>query len=246
MGRREGWGLSPIGWVLVHVIAVVELATMVGLWRPLGTLGMVRVSASVVPVLVLLAVFGSRLHSGRWLPFLVWAAAIAAVPAWCYPDLFGGLGGLCGYVLAALHEEVVFRVALPLIVWRILRRADFSRGWSRAGAILVPAALFSVLPNHLRQADSVLGVLPFFTFAVLLGLLVRRPDVLPAAALTHLAVNLLTIPVLSGAVSPLARTVAVAVLLGTFAFCALFLSGEPDRGGIPAGGTGVGSWDPTV
>src|SRR5918996_4132005 len=106
MGRREGWGLSPVGWVLVHVIAVVELGTIVGLWRPLGTLGMVHVPASVAPGLVLLGLFGARLVSGRWLGFFLWAGAVAAVPAWSYRDLFGGLSGLAGFALAAIHEEV--------------------------------------------------------------------------------------------------------------------------------------------
>jgi hypothetical protein len=256
MGRREGWGLSPVAWVLVHVIAGIELTTLVGLWRPLGTLGMVRVPASVVPGLVLLAVFGRRLFTVRWVGYFVWAGAIAALPAWYYRDLFGGPGGLTGFALAALHEEVVFRAAFPLIVWRILDRAGTGPAWTRAGAILVPAALFAVLPNHLRQADNTaLGVLPFFTFAVFLGLLVRRPEVLPAAALAHLAVNLFTIPVLYGGASPTARTVAVAVLLTGFAFVALFVAEEaevaghepePGREGIPASSAGVPSWDPNV
>ncbi|MGH8991801.1 MAG: CPBP family glutamic-type intramembrane protease [Acidimicrobiia bacterium] len=254
MGRREGWGLSPVGWVLVHVIAVVELGTIVGWWRPLGTLGIVHVPASVVPGLVLLGLFGPRLVSRRWLGFLLWAGAIAAVPAWYFRDLFDGPSGLAGFALAALHEEVVFRAAFPLIVWRFLDRAGTAPAWSRAGAILLPAVLFAVLPNHLRQADTALGVLPFFTFAVFLGMLVRRPDVLPAAALTHLTVNLLTIPVLYGMVNPLARSLAVGLLLMVFASVALFVAGRPEPegegepvpgGGIPADRGGVGSWDPT-
>ena len=250
MGRREGWGLSPVGWVLVHVIAVVELGTIVGLWRPLGTLGMVYVPASVAPGFLLLGLFGARLISGRWLGYILWAGAIAAVPAWYYRDLFGGPSGLAGFAIAALHEEVVYRAAFPLIVWRVLDRAGTAPAWCRAGAILLPAALFAVLPNHLRQADTVLGIVPFFTFAVFLGLLVRRPDVLPAAALAHLTVNLLTIPVLYGMVTPLVRSLAVGVLLSGFAFVALFVAGgteseSPEEDGIPADGAGVGSWDPT-
>jgi hypothetical protein len=256
MGRREGWGLSPVGWTLVHVIAAIELATLAGLWRPLGTLGMVRVPAAVVPGVVLLALFGRRLLSLRWAGYLVWAGALAAVPAWLYRDLFGGAGGVAGFALAAIHEEVVFRAAFPLIVWRVLDRAGTGPALSRAGAVAVPAALFAVLPNHLRQADTALGVLPFFTFAVFLGLLVRRPDVLPAAALAHLAINLFTVPVLYGGASPTARLVAVAVILTGFAFMALYVAETPgheprlDReetpGGIPAGGAGVPSWDPNV
>jgi membrane protease YdiL (CAAX protease family) len=257
MGRREGWGLSPLGWVLVHVIAAIELTTLVGLWRPLGTLGIVRVPASLVPGIVLLTLLGRRLFSVRWVGYLVWAGAIAALPAWLYRDLLGGPSGLAGFALAAVHEEVVFRAAFPLVVWRLLNRVGTAPQWSRAGAILLPAALFAVLPNHLRQADTPLGVLPFFTFAVFLGLLVRRPDVLPAAALAHLAVNLFTIPVLYGAASPTARMVAVAVLLGGFAFMALFVAdtrpvagdepapdGAEPAPGIPSAGAGVPLWDP--
>jgi hypothetical protein len=248
MGEREGWGLSPVGWALVYAAAGIELATIVGLWRPLGTLGVVRVPASIVPGLLLLVLLRSRLFAGTrcWVPFLLWAGFIAAVPVWSYHHLFGGFRGVSGFVLAAVHEEVVFRAVFPLIVWRLLVRAGADPGWSRAGAILIPAMLFAVLPNHLRQADSALGVLPFFTFAVFLGLLVRRPDVLPAAALAHLAVNLLTIPVLYGGASPLARGLAVGVLLSGLAFVALFTAGRPPQEGIPAGGTGVGSWDPTI
>ncbi|MGH9034655.1 MAG: CPBP family glutamic-type intramembrane protease, partial [Acidimicrobiia bacterium] len=144
------------------------------------------------------------------------------------------------------HEEVDFRAVFPLIVWRVLARMGTGPGWSRTGAILGPAVLFTVLPYHLRQVDSALGVVPFFTFAVFLGLLVRRPDVLPGAALAHLAVNLLTIPVLYAGASPLARVLTVAVLLSGFAFIALFVAGQREEEGIPAGGAGVATWDPTI
>jgi membrane protease YdiL (CAAX protease family) len=219
-----------VGWALVYATVAIELGSFAGLWRPLGALGVVYVPASAVPAFLLLGHFGARLWSQvrRWWPFLVWAAVIAAVPAWWYRDLFDGASGLSGYTLAALQEEMVFRAAFPLLVWRLLDRAGADAGWSRAGAILFPAALFAILPYHLRQADSALGVLPFFTFAVFMGLLVRRPDVLPAAALAHLTVNLLTVPVAYGAVSPLARMVAVSVLLCGFAFVALFVAGEPE------------------
>jgi membrane protease YdiL (CAAX protease family) len=230
MGEREGWGLSPVGWAIVYATAAIELGSIARLWRPLGALGVVSVPASAIPGFLLLGLLGSRLFSRvrRWWPFLLWAGAIAAVPAWYYRNLFDGANGLFGYALAALQEEVVFRAAFPLIVWRLLDRAGADPGWSRAGAILFPAALFSILPYHLRQADSALGVLPFFTFAVFMGLLVRRPDVLPAAALAHMTVNLLTVPVTYGAVSPMARTLAVSVLLGGFVFIALFVAGEPE------------------
>jgi membrane protease YdiL (CAAX protease family) len=143
-----------------------------------------------------------------------------------------------------LREEVVFRAAFPLIVWRLLNRNGADPGWSRAAAIVIPAALFAILPNHLRQAGSPLGVVPFFAFAVFLGLLVRRPNLLPAAALAHLTVNLLTVPVVHGVVSPLAKTLSVSTLLTGFAFIALFVAGagrspaEPK--GIPTGDPGVG------
>lgn len=236
MGRGEGWGLSPAGWALVYATAAIEMGTIAGVWRPLGALGVVHVPASVVPGFLLLVLLGSRLFSEvrHWWPFFLWAGIIAAVPAWYYRDLFGGLSGLSGFALAALQEEVVFRAAFPLIVWQLLDRAGADPGWSRAGAILVPAALFAILPNHLRQADSALGVLPFFTFAVFMGLLVRRPDVLPAAALAHLSVNLLTVPVTYGMVSPWARTLAVATLLGGFAVIAICLTGQPEPAAAPA------------
>jgi hypothetical protein len=243
MGEREGWALSPVGWALVYAAAGIELATIVGLWRPLGALGVVRVPASIVPGLLLLVLLSSRLFAGtrRWVPFFLWAGAIAAVPVWSYHHLFGGFSGVSGFVLAAVHEEVVFRAVFPLIVWRLLVRSGADPGWSRAGAILIPAMLFAVLPNHLHQAGSLLGAVPFFTFAVLFGLLVRRPNVLPAAALAHLTVNLLTVPVSFGVVSPLPRTLAVATLLCGFAVVALLA--EP---GIPAADPDVGSLDPIV
>lgn len=249
MGRREGWGLSPLGWALVHVTAGIELASIIGWLRPLGTLGIVHVPASVVPGLIVLVLLPGIMARRRgWWPFLLGAGASAALLAWSYRELLGGVEGISGYALGALHEEVVYRAALPLIVWRFLERAGVDRGWARTAAILVPAGFFTMLPNHLRQAvGSPLGVLPFFCFAVFLGLLVRRPDALLPAALAHLTVNLLTVPVIYGFVSPLSRAVAVAVLLGGFAFAALVVASDPEPGpGIPAGGTGVGSWDPTV
>jgi len=251
MGEREGWGLSPAGWALVYATVVIEMGTVVGLLRPLGTLGIALVPASLVTGLVLLFLLGRRLFSeGCWVPFFLWAGVIAAVPLWGYHHLYGGFAGVWGLVLAALREEVVFRAAFPLLVWRLLDRHGADPGWSRAGAILIPAAVFAVLPNHLRQAEAPLGVVPFFAFAVFLGLLVRRPNVLPAAALAHLTVNLLTIPAIYGVVTPSAKTLAVSTLLAGFAFIALFVveadeaPAEPE--GIAAGEPGVGSWDPTV
>ncbi|MGH9035729.1 MAG: hypothetical protein ACRD0O_08185, partial [Acidimicrobiia bacterium] len=131
MGEREGWGHSPVGWALVYAAAGIELATIVGSWRPLATVGIVHLPASVVPGFLLLALLGRRLFSVRWLGFFVWAGAISSLPAWYYRDVFGGLGGLSGFALAALHEEVVFRAVFPLIVWRVLDRMGTGPGWSR-------------------------------------------------------------------------------------------------------------------
>lgn len=255
MGGREDWGLSPVGWSLVHVTAVIELASIIGWWPPLGTLGIVHVPASVMPGLAVLALLPGLLAGGRkWWPFLLGGGTAAVVLAWSYQGLFDGADGIFGYALAALHEEVVYRAVLPLIVWRLLRRAGADRARSGMAAIIVPACVFSVLPYHLSQAGgSPLGLLPFFCFAVFLGLLIRRPDALLPAALAHLTVNLLTIPVIHGFVSPVARAVAVAVLLGGFAFVALFGTGEPEPAqeavreeGIPDSAASVGSWDPTI
>jgi hypothetical protein len=252
MGETEGWGLSPVGWALVYATVGLEMGTVAGLWRPLATLGITQVPASAVTGLLLLVLLGPRVFSDTrcWVPFFGWAGAIAAVPVWVYLHLFGGFGGVSGLVLAALREEVVFRAALPLLVWRLLDRKGVDPGWSRAGAILIPAAVFAILPNHLRQAGSPLGVVPFFAFAVFMGLLVRRPNVLPAAALSHLTVNLLTVPVIHGVVSPSAKALAVATLLGGFAFMALFVAdaghAPAEPAGIPNVDPDVGSWDPIL
>lgn len=230
MGERGGWGLSPVGWAVAYAAAGLELGNIFGLWRPLAALGVVHVPISAVPASLLLIAFGPRLFSDarRWLPFVLWAGVIAAVPAWCFRDLFGGPVGVAGYAVAAVHEEVVFRAALPLLVWRLLDRADVGPAWSRAGAVLVPACVFAVLPGHLRQTGSGIEVLPFFTFAVFFGLLVRRPSVLLPAALAHLTVNVLTVPVNYGLVSPVARMLAVAALLSVFAAVALWIAGDPE------------------
>ncbi|HLF41256.1 MAG TPA: CPBP family glutamic-type intramembrane protease, partial [Acidimicrobiia bacterium] len=210
MGGRGSWGLSPLGWALAYLAVAAELAGVVGLWRPLGTLGVIHVPASAVPAFLLLVVFGARLvpAARSWAPFLLWAAVVAAVPAWCFRDLFGGFDGFSGFVVAAVHEEVVFRAAFPVVVWRILDGTGIVPAWSRMGAILLPAAVFAVLPNHLFQAAGAVGVLPFFTFALFFGLLVRSPSFILPAALAHLSVNLLTVPVTHGFVSPGARAVA--------------------------------------
>jgi hypothetical protein len=219
MGGKEDWGLSPLGWGFVFVTAGVELGSIAGRWRPLAVLGWVHVRPSAVPVAFLLIVLGPRLFSGtgRWLPFYALTGVLAAVPAAGFLDLFGGGPGLAGFALSALQEEVVFRAALPLAVWWLLDRAGTGPRLSRAGAILVAASVFAILPNHLQQATPPLGVFPFIAFAVLFSLLVRRPNALLPAALAHLAINVLSVPVLHGGVSPAARGLAVAVLLAAFA-----------------------------
>ena len=235
MGARGCWGLSPAGWALAYLAVAVELAGIVGLWHPLGTLGVVHIPASTVPAFLLLAVLGGRLlaGAGRWLPFLVWAGFVAAVPAWFFRDLFGGAAGVFGYVVAAVHEETVFRAAFPLVAWRLLHRAGARPGSSRVGAVVFSAAVFAVLPNHLRQADGVLELLPFFTFALFFGLLVQAPSFVLPAAVAHLSVNLLTVPVTHGFVSPTARTLAVGAILGGYALTAVFAS-DPDPVAVPA------------
>lgn len=248
VGRRA-WSSLPIAArVLVVLTAVVELASTVRLWDRLGSLGWVWIRPSAVPALLLVGVLRRRLVTGdrRWVPCCALAGGVIGYQA-LHPAVYGGAGGLAGFALAALQEEVVFRGVLPLVVWVVLERAGMRQSLARAVTLAATAGLFALQPNHIRQ-----GMLWFFAFAVLFCLCVRRPDALLPAALAHLAFNLLSFGAISGATPLLVRAVGSFAVLGAFIATVMWVSGRRpalvrDTSVVGnAGAGGLSDWIPAL
>jgi len=107
--------------------------------------------------------------------------------------------------VAALGEELVYRLA-ALIVIGALAAAVVGRDWRHptrwgtgpgAVALVVSALAFSALPGHVAQMAGVAGIMPFASFALVLGWVVLRTGALWPAVAAHAILNLVTISVLA-------------------------------------------------
>lgn len=213
-------------FVAAWLIVMAEAAVLGGLgggWR----MGVIGVSPLVLACPLALAVACLALRGSGpsllgdmtrrallWVPLATGLAG--ACVAWCAgPSRLSALDAL-GLATAATFEETVFRVALPVCIWQVLRAMGCRRA-APAVAAAVAVTTFAVMPGHLAQADSLVGVLPFACLALLLlGVVwIGHDPVLAVAA--HLGVNAWMLAATVGAVpGPIARagTAAVVVPVG--------------------------------
>lgn len=227
------WPLSGPIVLLALVTVVVDVATA---WFDVsaGTLGRVPVTPALpLGVALALAVGLRRLgvdpaNRRAWREFLVVSSVALVYAAWCYSVRIGGTAEAVGLVVAALGEELVYRLAVLVVVGAAVARL-LGRPWRNSEdwgavpgitALLAGGLIFTLLPGHVAQMSSTLTALPFASLGVLLGYAVLRTGALFPAVVVHSFLNLATIAVLVGEVSIAMRTAfalsaLVALLAGT-------------------------------
>lgn len=205
-------------WLLVAAEAV----TLAGLGDSLQ-LGVVAVSPMALACPLALAVACIALRgeepplrrevlASRWLWATLAAGLAGPLAAWYLASpRFSGVDAL-GLATGAALEETVFRIALPVCIWQLLRML----GWRRAAVVVAAVAAvatFALMPGHVAQMTSLAGVVPFACLALLLlGVVWIGRDPLLAVA-THFGVNAWMLAATFGAVPPVVGRLGTAAVV---------------------------------
>jgi len=227
--RWRSWTRWPLSLPIVGLALLTVVVDVGTAWLDisLGSLGRVPISPAL-PLGVLLAVMVGLRRLGldpanrwAWREFLGVSSVALVYAAWSYAVKIGGPAESVGLVIAALGEELVYRLAV-LIVVGVAVAAVMRRPWRNAedwgaipgiAALLAGGLVFTLLPGHIAQMNGALTALPFASLGVVLGYAVLRTGALLPAAVVHAFLNIATIAVIVGDVSMEMRT--------TFAFVAL-------------------------
>jgi membrane protease YdiL (CAAX protease family) len=230
------WTRWPLTAQIVAVAAFTVAFDVVTAWADfnLGYLGRVPISPTLPLELALAAMVGwrrlglDRANLLAWREFLVISGAALLFGVWQYSLHIGGFAEAMGLVLAALDEELVYRLAVLILVGAVAAKLT-GRNWRNAEdwgvgpgvvAILAAGVVFTVLPGHVAQISDTLHALPFVCLGMVLGYAVLRTGALFPAAVVHALLNLATIAAFSGEISvalrtALSATALIALVLGT-------------------------------
>lgn len=205
---RLGWHSAEPVHASVALCAA-ALAMVVETWHFLrdGSLGLrigeIPVSPSVLPVLVVTALAGSRLV-GRsrsrdsalvfWTMVAMVLAVVTAAIDRIEPMTVAGL------LMAALSEELVYRLAAPLVLAYGFERIGVPHRRALTAAYVISGAAFVALPGHVVQWAHWSGAVPFIAFTLLATLAVHRTGAVLAVAILHAAMNMVNIGRMTGAV----------------------------------------------
>ena len=220
--------LTPAILVVAGLTVVIDVGTA---WADIGFGHLGRVSVSpAIPLGLLLAVMVGLRRLGldranlmAWREFLVVSGTALVFGLIQYSTNLGGTNEAFGLAVAALGEELVYRLAVLILVGAACA-AIAGRNWRNAedwgvgpGIIALVAAglVFTLLPGHVAQMSDGLHALPFACLGVVLGYAVLRTGALLPAAVVHAVLNLATIAALQGQVAPLVRGALAATALVT-------------------------------
>lgn len=235
------WRLTP-GLIALSAFVVTLDAASAWAGLTLGRLGGIGVSPALpfgiaVACWIGLPALGvCRRGWGRWREYgTMTLAFLSAGVVLCATELGSGVEA-GAFVVAAVGEELVYRLAALVVVGALVAAAagrDWRNpeGWGTGPgvvALLVAAVAFSLLPGHLAQAADIVGLVPFVSFAIVLGWVVLRTGALWPAAGAHAVLNLMT-------VGTLGSSVAVALGLGIGALTLVGLVLGADLAGRRAG-----------
>ena len=228
--RWRSWTRWPLTWPIVLVALLTVVVDVATAWLDvsMGTLGRVPMSPALPLGVVLACMVGLRrlgldpANRRAWREFLVVSSASLVWAAYSYAVHIGGTSEAIGLVVAALGEELVYRLAVLIVVGTLVARLT-GHGWRNsedwgpvAGitALLAGGLIFTLLPGHVAQMNSALTALPFASLGVVLGYAVLRTGALFPAVVVHAFLNIATIAVLAGEVSAEMRTaLALAALV---------------------------------
>jgi membrane protease YdiL (CAAX protease family) len=230
------WTRWPLTDVVVAVAALTVGFDVLTAWRGvnLGYLGAVPISPTLPLEVVLIALVGwrrlglDRTNLLAWREFLAVAGAALVYAVVQYSVRIGGPAEALGLVLAALDEEVVYRLAVLVLVGSVAAKLS-GRNWRNAEdwgvgpglvAIVASGVVFTVLPGHVAQMSDTLHALPFVCLGMVLGYAMLRTGALLPGVLVHALLNLATIAAFTGEISTglrtaLAATALVSLVLGT-------------------------------
>ncbi len=209
--RWTRWPFTPAILIVAGLAVVVDVVTA---WAgiSLGTLGRVPISPALPLGLVLATMIGlnrlgfDRANRRAWREFLVVGGGVLAYVVVSYAVNIGGSDEAVGLLLAALGEELVYRLAVIVVVGALAARL-LGRDWRNASewgiapgiiGLLVGSLVFSLLPGHIAQMSDALRALPFASLGFVLGYAVLRTGALIPAAIVHALLNLATLTVLAG------------------------------------------------
>jgi hypothetical protein len=227
--RWRSWTRWPLNGPIVAVAAVTVVVDVVTAWCDvsMGALGRVPISPALPLGILLACMVGLRrlgldpANRHAWREFLVVSTVALVWAAYQYAVHIGGGAEAVGLVLAALGEELVYRLAVLVVVGTLLARLT-GHGWRNAedwgpvagiGALLAGGVIFTLLPGHVAQINGALTALPFASLGVVLGYAVLRTGALLPAVVVHAFLNIATIAVLAGQVSVEMRTALAAAAL---------------------------------
>lgn len=224
--RWTRWPLSP---AIVAVAALTVVFDVVTAWRGvnLGYLGLVPISPTLPIEAALVVMVGwrrlglDRTNLAAWHEFLAVGSAALLFGVIQYGRHIGGFAEAMGLVLAALDEEIVYRLAVLILVGATVAKLS-GRNWRNAedwgvgpglAAIVASGVIFTVLPGHVAQISDTLHALPFVALGMVLGYAMLRTGALLPAVVVHALLNLATIATLRGDMSPALRSTLAAALL---------------------------------
>jgi membrane protease YdiL (CAAX protease family) len=223
------WTRLPLTPAILVVAGITVAVDVSSAWADIGFGHLGRVSVSpAIPLGVLLAfmVGWRRLGLDRanllaWREFLVISGTALVFGMVQYSTNLFGANEAFGLAVAALGEELVYRLAVLILVGAACA-AVAGRNWRNAEdwgvgpgivALLAAGLVFTFLPGHLAQMSDGLHALPFACLGVVLGYAVLRTGALFPAAVVHALLNIATIAALEGQVSLWTREVLVALTL---------------------------------
>jgi hypothetical protein len=225
--------LAPAMLVVAAVTVVVDVGTA---WADisLGSLGRVPISPALPLGMLLAWMVGlrrlglDRANIRAWREFLIVSGFVLVFGIWRYSMYVHGGREALGLILAALGEELVYRLAILILVGAACAKL-LGRNWRNAEdwgvvpgivALLAAGLVFTLLPGHVAQMSDTLHALPFACLGVVLGYAVLRTGALFPATVVHAVLNLATIAAISGTISAQWRTglsaaALLALVLGT-------------------------------
>jgi hypothetical protein len=223
------WTRWPLNRVIVGVAAATVAFDVVTAWQgvQLGHLGFVPVSPTLPLELVLVVLLGwrrlglDRTNLAAWHEFLAVGTAAMLFGVIQYSRHIGGFAEAMGLVLAALDEEIVYRLAVLILVGAVVAKLS-GRNWRNAedwgagpglAAIVASGLVFTVLPGHLAQISDAMHALPFACLGIVLGYAMLRTGALLPAVVVHALLNLATIATFEGDMDPAVRSILAAALL---------------------------------
>lgn len=231
--RWTRWPLSP---AILFVAALTVAFDVTTAWFDvtLGHLGRIPVSPTLPLEILLVSMIGfrrlglDRSNIWAWREFLGISGAVIVFGVFEYSAHVGGFAEALGLVLAAFDEEMVYRLAILVLVGSVCAKLS-GHNWRHTedwgvgpGVIAVFSSgfVFALLPGHVAQMSDSLHALPFVALGIVLGYAVLRTGALLPAAVVHALLNLATIAAWAGEISmplrtALAASALIALVLGT-------------------------------